>query len=414
MILGKFNKEKIIKLKLLKAPVIILSFLLSKFLLNKKIYIDNIPFMYINYNYVADAIGLTKQQTELNINKLCKSKYIYKKLEKKNGNKLYISLNYNFIDYILEDNQRNKTFLTKLKKLYKGDNMLLDLNQNKKYSTKSEVLLKKIIENNKDLFSMRLNPNNPTKKYISSCKILQDLYTGSFLNSRLYFFDSPEKFSNDWKNIIKNIEGDWNKVEELLNYCISNFRKMFEKNRMPMNKDLLQKSFDKWLYDDYSTGINQSQFIQCFNEPIFVYYHLSEIKADNIFSKLSDSQKIIGNKLFSLNKSMASGKFWELFIKMLNWCKFLSVYDENKKIYQIVEKSEMILDKFCDFLIQNKISVNLSTFDIEKSVECNMPWVWFLQELSKKYNIDLDYLKCIDENDFINYSAKLNYIPFKD
>jgi hypothetical protein len=412
MILGKFNKEKIIKLRLLKAPIIILSFLLSKFLLNKKIYIENVPFIYINYNYIADAVGFTKQQTELNINRLCKDKYIYKKLEKKNGNKLYISLNYNFIDYILEDNQRNKNFLTKLKKLYKGDSMLLDLNQNKKYSTKSEVLLKKIIENNKDLFSMRLNPNNPTKKYISSCKILQDLYSGSFLNSRLYFFDSPEKFSNDWKDIIKGIEGDWTKIEELLNYCISNFRKMFEKNRMPMNKDLLQKSFDKWLYDDYSTGINQSQFIQCFNEPTFVYHHLSEIKADNIFSKLSDYQKIIGNKLFSLNKSMASGKFWELFSKMLEWCKFLSVYDENKKIYQIVEKSEMILDKFFEFLMQNKISVNLSTFDIEKSVECNMPCVWFLQELNKKYNIDLDYLKCITENDFINYSTKLDYIPF--
>lgn len=411
MILGKFNKIKIFENKILKCPVIILNFFLTRILYSKKkIYIEGLPYIYCSYNYIADVLGFSRQQVELNISKLVSKKFLSKKT--KDRNKVYISLNLEKVKDLLENNPKNQKLLENLSKLYRGQSMLLDLNSKKNYSENAEKLLEKIVNENNDLFRMRINFQNPTKTLQKTCLILQDLYLGNFTNSRLYFFQDTDKFPNEWQKKIKEAKGDWNKVSELIQNCVKNFRLMFEKHRLPLNKNLLQNSFEKWLYDPYSIGENQSQFVQCLQEPSFIYQHFSEIKADNIFSKLSDSQKIVGNKLFSLNKSMSSGKFWEFFNKMIDWCKFLSVYDENKKIYQIVEKSEMILDKFYDFLIQNKIAVNLSTFDIEKSVECNMPWVWFLQELNKNYNIDLDYLMCVNENDFINYSTKLNYIPF--
>jgi hypothetical protein len=58
------------------------------------------------------------------------------------------------------------------------------------------------------------------------------------------------------------------------------------------------------------------------------------------------------------------------------------------------------LNKFITYCNNKDIEINLSTINIERAVECNSPWVWFVREASIKHGLNINLCDCVDKKDF--------------
>lgn len=308
--------------------------------------------------------------------------------------------------------KNNRKYLVKKKKVDDKNNMgdmLLskeDMGIKSKVCKEADAIARLIIKRYGNYFSHRIPESGqaPTKTYIGICNKITDIYNGAFLKSRIYplgekcLKNSQFKIEG-WRDKIKEVQGDWNKTRKLILGALKNFDLMHEENRMPYTKEYLQTNLNLWFYDNISNRDEpQSQFILCLFEPDFTNKHNSELKADKIFEKLPEKAKDGGNKLFELNENMPSGTFWEKIKEMVEWGK-LAFENEPNITYWITSSSE-IPGEFAKYCEEKEISVSISTLDIQKAVDTNSPWTWFIKDVSIKHGLNSHLSELVTKEDF--------------
>lgn len=193
-----------------------------------------------------------------------------------------------------------------------------------------------------------------------------------------------------------------NKVRRLLFTSLNNFQKMFDEDKMPLNKKYLQNNLNLWLYDPFTiSGEPQSQFIQSFKPPNITSKQFSENKADRIFNELPEGAKDGANDLYDLSsKGTPAGTFFENVQKIVAWAKIASEKDVNFHFW--CGRHTDILCKFAEYCRKNNINVSTATVNIEKSVKSNGPWCWFLSQAIKEHNLNRSLVNCVTQDDFVD------------
>ena len=294
-----------------------------------------------------------------------------------------------------------------------------DMGMKPKYCREADAIARLIIKKYNNYFSHRVPENGatPTKTYIEICKKITDIYNGTFIKSR--FYPLGEKCLNNkqfriegWRDKIKEVNGDWLKTRKLILGALKNFVLMHEENRMPYSKDYLQTNLNLWLYDRVSNYDEpQSQFIFCLFEPEFTTKHNSEIKADKIFESLPEKAKIGGNRLFEMNENMPSGLFWEKVKEIVEWGE-LALSKEPNIHYWFTSASELP-GLFADYCEEKEISISINTLDIQKAVDSNSPWTWFVKDMSIKHGLNSHLSELVNIDDFLDCYGKSD-ITFDD
>lgn len=432
------SKIKYLKLNHIKILLYLYSWMLSSNPPKLIQFEDGLFYFYIYLNKIAKDLFLTRRQVQdalfrlENKDKRIESSlqpFIFPKQVKKE-NKLYISLNPNMVPFILSDNlvvnelqkriKGNSYNIIKIqnkerKMLFEDDMLPQEKNKTVRYSQEAYLIVSRLIEkskkDNKDYFNHKYKEFNEeqTKLFNKACGFVQMIYSGNFVNPRQYplidSFINNEQFPiniSEVKKILKEVEGDWVKVKKLIMKCYNNFSLMHDDNYCPCNKKYLTKVISEWFYG-YSdeAGKYQSQFIQCLFEIPKTNKFFSEKKADNIFDKFNDKEKISANKLYDLApKGTSAGQFFENIKKMIEWGKQVTEVEMNSK-YWFGQSSELP-SLFADYCKENKITVNASTVDIEKAVNCNGPWVWFVKQASQEHNMNENLCDCVTSEDLID------------
>lgn len=326
--------------------------------------------------------------------------------------------------------KNNRNYLVKKKEvetenpiIKKEDkNMMLldeeDMGMKPKICKEADAIAKLIIKKYYNYFPHRIpeNGNKPTKTYIEICNKIADIYNGAFIKSRLYplglkFLNNKQFKIEGWKDKIKEVKGDWLKVRKLILGALKNFVLMHEENRLPYSKEYLQTNLNNWFYDKVSNYDEpQSQFITCLFEPEFTNKHNSEIKADRIFEELPEKAKIGGNELFELNENMSSGAFWENIKEMVEWGKL--VFEKEPNIHYWVTSASEIPGEFAKYCKEKNISVSINTLDIEKAVESNSPWTWFIKDMSFKHGLNPHLSELVTVDDFLDCYKEYEDVVF--
>lgn len=328
---------------------------------------------------------------------------------------------------VVERNNRN--YLVKSKKPSKSYNkveeeeMLLteeDMNIKSRICKEADAIARLIIKKYNNYFSHKVPVEGvePTKTYVSICEKIADIYNGTFVKSR--FYPMGERFLNNkqfkidgWRDKLKEVQGDWLKVRKLILSALKNFVLMHEENRMPYSKDYLQYNLNLWFYDKSSDYDNpQSQFVLCLFEPEFTNKHNSELKADKIFESLPEKARQGGNRLFGLNENMPSGSFWEKVKEIVEWGK-LAFENEPNITYWITSPSE-IPGEFAKYCEEKEISVSISTLDIQKAVDTNSPWTWFIKDMSIKHGLNSHLSELVTSEDFLDCYGESSRVVFED
>ena len=303
----------------------------------------------------------------------------------------------------------------------KENDMLLDdsdMNIKKPYTMQADLIAKRILTKYVQYFQNRIptEGQKPTKTYISICHKIEDIYNGRFTSSRFYNFDEKvfknKQFETEgWKEKIDSVKGDWNKTKKLIFKAIKNFIMMWDTQYMPLSKQYLTNNLNEWFYNDNPNQKGQSQFIQSLNEPMKTQDKLSLDKAKNIVKDIKEKDEVSymsGHELNELLPAKASeAKAWEFIQEIINWGDLLWQFDENAKYFlqteidgNIESGGKVLPALFARYLSQNKISVSLSTLNIQKSAESNMPWKWFIDEACKKHDMNMDCVYCFSDADF--------------
>ena len=378
-------------------------------------------YFYIFINKIAGDLSLSRKQVQDALFRLeNRDKKIQTTLQpfiipKMNyrENRLYIALNPAMIPFVLADDKKISVLQKKLGgnsynvSKVRSNNMsaLFDDGSVKKgFTVEAENLVKEILNENKDVFTTRI-PQDITKSktYMCACRYVQDLWNGSFAscreNQNNYKIGESEWFdTDDWKEKIKAVKGDWNKVEELLNQAVANYKLMFQPENMPFSKDNLPKSFEKWLYDSWSFGFDNpiSYFVLSLNKPNETKKQLSENKADRIYKELSGKAKKYGDKLYQKCNGGYAGTFFENIKKMVEWGDEVCKIDNAG--YWISSGADLV-KKFAEYCESRNVQISPTTVDVQRSIQCFAPFAWFVKEGCAEHNIDSRIIDCgtVDE-----------------
>ena len=332
-------------------------------------------------------------------------------------NRLYIALNPAMIPFVLADDKKisviqkklggNSYNVSKIKNKKGGEKMPAlfdDGNVKKGFTDNAEKLVRKILTENKDIFTTRIPKDiSSSNTYMLACRYVQDLWNGSFAscreNQNNYKIGESEWFdTDDWKEKIKAVKGDWNEVEELLNRAVANYKLMFQPENMPFSKDNLPKSFEKWLYDSWSFGFDNpiSYFVLSLNKPNETKKQLSENKADRIYKELSGKAKKYGDKLYQKCNGGYAGTFFENIKKMVEWGDEVCKIDNAG--YWISSGADLV-KKFAEYCESRNVQISPTTVDVQRSIRCFAPFAWFVKEACAEHNIDSRIVDCgtVDE-----------------
>ena len=295
-----------------------------------------------------------------------------------------------------------------------------DMNAGKKrgYSKQADAIAKRILKKYARYFNTKYPAENqePTKTYIRLCQKIDDIYNGRFTSSRFYVFDenvfNNKQFETEgWREKINSVKNDWNKVKQLIFSAIDNFVLMYSEDRMPMKKDYLTTNLNDWFFSDNPNCKGQSQFIQSLNEPMFTRQKLGLNKARIIVKDLKEKSPVSYyaghelNELLPINANEATS--WEHITEIIKWGKLLYQFDSNAKYFLqceingSLESGPKVLPAlFARYLKDKNISVSLGTMDIERSIDNNAPWCWFINDACNKHGMNSDCLHCFNEQDF--------------
>ena len=399
----KYIYSKCLKAKLLGTRLYVLDFILDK----KKSVIDHLiingmVYFHISRMEIARDIGLDEQSVST-VLKFLKNNGFVRTFYEIHNKKLYIAPIINICkEYIIPND------ICVDVPVVEEEKVLFEI-QEKKFSSMAEEMITKIVKKNRDVFGTRL-PSNGSKfstSFTKACQFLDDIYNGDIFNARLHLtinsLDSKRCsfYIEGWKDKLEKCKGNWNEIHKLLNKAVRNYKLMRESNRMPMKKTSLPRSIDTWFEDSYS---NNSYFIYCLNEPPLIRDRNNEKIADEIFDILPSAAKKGGNRLFDLNPSMSDSQFWENIKNMVEWGDTLCKYDSNAHYW--IDKGADIPSKFCDYLIENNLTMSLVTVNLPRAIECNGPWTWFLNDVIVKHDLDVNILNYGTKEELEKYYEK--------
>ena len=331
----------------------------------------------------------------------------------------------------------NKKSLHERIEYYKGEEnmsaLLSDEDMNKKvyYCKQADKIARRILIKYPQIFVTKYPKENeqPTKTYIRLCRKIEDIYNGRFISSRYYDFDenvfkNKQFVTEGWKDKIKEVKNDWNKVKVLIFNAVENFCKMYDENKMPLKKDYLTNNLNDWFFSDNPNSKGQSQFIQSLNEPMEIKQKLGLDKAKGIVEEMKEKSPVSYfaghelNELLPQNANEAAA--WNYIQEIIKWGKLLYQYDGNAKYFlqckingNLESGPKVLPALFARYLQENEITVSLNTLNIEQAVDSNAPWCWFIENACKNHDMNLSAVRCLDKNDFFDAYNK-NNISFDD
>ena len=427
-----YSFEKLKNLKYLKRNHIIILGYMCRWIAGKNHPIcrefDGRVYYWFSLRKMADDLLLSYQQVQLALRRLrnqdkkidyLTEPLVYQKMDFVN-NRMYLSINLpllkNLVDY-RDDLKRTKINFNILQKRIGGNTIYTKrigkMRNDALFDTEKPVFCKEadsiarlILKKYPQYFAHRIpdEKSSPTKTYVNICRNITALYNGRFIRERVLsenFLNNTQFSIEGWQGKIKAVKGDWIAVKKLILGALKNFVLMHEADRMPYSKQYLQTNLNLWFYDSVSVqGEGQSQFILCLSEPEYTKKHNSEAKADRIFEKLSNKARNGGNELFEMNTSMPAGMFWDNIRKMVEWGKSACLLDDN--IHYWISSESELPHLFAEYCKQADISVSLSTVDVEKAVECNGPWTWFVKDACLKHGLNLRLAECANTDDLID------------
>jgi hypothetical protein len=313
------------------------------------------------------------------------SQMVYSRSE---TNKLYLRLNFQKVRELFGKAEENEM-----------TEALFDVDSEPVVNEFADKIAKKILADNSDIFTTRVGKS---KTYQNCCRIITDIYNGNFTNPHIYNLskinDCKWFDTDDWKNKLTEVKGDWNKVRKLLLDSAENYQQMFDKKNMPQKKDKLPRSLEKWFYDSFN-DLYPSYFILSFNPPNITQKQYGENRADTIFKLLPRKMQDAGNRLVeTLPKGVYPSILWNNVLKMWIWAKYLAEADSSSTYW--IEDSADVLNQFMLYCEDRGVEINISTINIEKAVQCNSPWVWFVREASKKHGLNINLCDCVNKGDF--------------
>lgn len=396
---------------------------------------DGRIYYWFSLQKIAEDLSLSYQQVQLALRRLknqdknidyVTEPLVYQKMDFQT-NRMYLSVNLPELKNLIECKNELKDCRIKFDTLQKriggntihtkrigkmGAEALFDI-EKPSYCIEADTIAKLILRKYPQYFSHRIpDEKSPaTKTYISICRAITDLYNGRFIRERSLcenFLNNSQFNIEGWQSKIKTVKGDWIAVKKLILGALKNFVLMHDENRMPYSKQYLQSNLNLWFYDSVSIqGEGQSQFILCLFEPEYTKKHNSEAKADKIFDTLSDTAKNGGNELFEMNTSMPAGMFWGKIKVMIEWGKNVCHLEDNAH-YWISSASELP-HLFAEYCRQENISISLSTVDIQKAVECNGPWTWFVKNACLKHGLNQNLAECATVDDMVDCYKKITF-----
>ena len=307
-----------------------------------------------------------------------------------------------------------------------------DINVKKKYkySNQADSIAKRILFKHADLFFTKFpkEGQEPTKTYICLCQKIDDIYNGHFVSSRFYAFDdnvfNNKQFDTEgWREKINDVKGDWSKAKALIFNAVENFVLMYEEDRMPFKKDYLTNNLNDWFFSDTPNSKGQSQFIQSLNEPQIQKEKLGTDKAKNIVENLKKKSSISYHSGHELNKLLPVSAneltAWQFITDIIKWGKLLWQFDENAKYFmqckingELQAGPKVLPALFARYLKENKISVSLSTLNIQQAVDINGPWRWFIEEACRKHDMNMNFVQCFNDTDFYDARKMSGKIAF--
>ena len=377
----------------------------------------------VNYNYLSKVLETGYMNVRNWMKRLCGDSvndvpYIYKRIEKcKSKGYLsyaWISINTDVAKQALDKDSDEYKFLTsKPKRRRKMSDALFEIEDSKiHYPEESIAIANHIILKYSQYFPHKipLSNNKVSNTYSEVLRKITDVYNGSFTNPRVYSFSEEflnnKSFSiNGWKDKINEVKGDWGKVRNLILRALKNFDTMHLPNYMPFSKKYLQTNLSLWFYDSYN---GQSQFIQSMFEPLTILTQISEMKADRIYDELPGKVQVAGNRFFDMNPDIGAVTLWDNMRKMTEWARAV-FYSDRSTTYWGSSYTEIPL-KFQQFCEDNNIKVTPSILSIEKSVDNNLPWCWFVQRAIERHGLNSKLDMCKTAEDVYNLYGK--DIPF--
>ena len=415
---GRYDRTKIETIGMLGYSIQVYHYLMQwitsdnppeKMIYNNKLY------YYVSKQKIADDCGLSEKMVRMALDKLAGVpptilRPFISKYYDNQAHKLWISIEEIPSKWVLATIPMNSERLIWIENNLSQDyvnNCIESYNNNEEadmpalFEIESEVKVnpnaKKIVDNvlnsNADIFKTKIGN---TKTYRNCCKIIQDIYSGLFLNPRVYNFSQIKNCKwfdvDNWKNKINQVKGDYDKVENLIMKSIKNFRLMFDNSYMPFKKDCLPDSFEKWLYDSVNENY-PSYFIFSFNKPNTNGKQLSEIKADNIYKELPEKIQAIGNDILENNSIVNKSVFWANLRGLYGWCKWLFDCDINQNVGYWVSSPAEIITKFVDYCDANNVLMNEYTFNVQNSLNNNAPFAWFISNAINEHKLNKEILK---------------------
>lgn len=102
-------------------------------------------------------------------------------------------------------------------------------------------------------FNHKLNPEDPSKTILSIVKKIQDIYNGKYMDWELTsdFKDELKKY-NIYNNINKNIANGYHDLFDIIEQVLDDLLLARKADYYPIDKNKIPKSFNDFLYNDYS------------------------------------------------------------------------------------------------------------------------------------------------------------------
>lgn len=227
----------------------------------------------------------------------------------------------------------------------------------------AEKILNRVIEmkcdNGLPILPSGKNVRNQ-KCWSKACQMLWAIYDGTFFK-RYSFEERSDYDMTGWKEKIKNAEDDWSEVRILVLNSVKHFYKALYPEYVPQNKKFLKTiKFSNF----FETGLNQSMFINCINEPLPNSKFLSKVKIEGLKKSLSEKNFEIAEKCCKklFENSKYEIVFWEGVVSIVNWWKLFSKYTDYAFDVKGNFKKDNILEEFIfyiyDYLEKSKRGIN--------------------------------------------------------
>lgn len=399
----------------------------------RTLYGDMGNFFYISHHKVAIEDGMVSERAVSRF--FCRLReigIIENEYLEKSDRKNYIVFNWDIVSAsIAKENDMPENFRydwqEKAKKYklaynrYRSRKMpeLLDtseMNIKKPYGPESEAIAKYILIKHRNYFSNKvpMGTEQPTKTFINICHKIADIYNGHFVSSRYYpmndkVFNNRQFDTEGWKEKILSVKGSWLLTRKLILGALKNFEKMYDAGYMPMNKQYLQTNLSLWFFDDSPNGYGQSQFVQSLKEPMPIQKKFQNNHAKEVKEKLSNAEIEAGKKLISLLPSRSNAdSAWKHIRQICEWADTACGLSTNFRYFcsdvsnitgDVLPYGAVVLNKYYRFLKDKAINVLLNTLNIERSIDNEGPWSWFITESAKKHDFPIAWARCLDKDD---------------